>query len=402
MPDLPRAFPNPGVWCWLNALLQALASISNPCWWEILDAGAETGGLLAAVSGALRWIGRHDVGKATSYSLMVRLAAALSDECGLTPAIEQDVHEALLKVLEAIHKTLLWREFRMGFKCSHVSLAPLPSLGRSLVALKASSLRDGFLDLWQGVFEERRVCCECGLVRLDRRPVSQAFRCLSLDLSPDLSTSLDSMYGGSSELIEGVLCSGCSLVASLRCLRYSAARGWPGAHVACQRLMHLKSDVDAESLKLLPLGSPPPTLRRTTHRRTLKILQSPKILALHLRRLMPSPCGYVKSDVLVSYQPFLLLGMVSLENKERARLYSLRAVVSHLGSQATGGHFMAHRRVTNHGDRGNWEVSHHCVPHGTSMPLMPSHWVLANDDHVVRIRLAQVFHNHAYLLLYER
>ncbi|CAJ1414250.1 unnamed protein product [Effrenium voratum] len=336
--DCPRGVANPGQWCWFNALLQALASINDPRWWNILRFASEvdTDGAykdtLACLSGVLLYLNRE-----SDSAAVHDLAIAIQSECGISSCSgeQQDAHEALVQLLEALHHGLLRRQ-QAAFRW------PLWLWGAGTKMSRATQALRDFQELWQGVLEERRVCMSCGLVRVESSPTKQAFRCLSLDLmrmdQPHLSsvelTNLLSAHGKPEE-IEGLICSRCSLAASQRSCAQEALRGSLLAGQACARLSgfaEAKSDPDVEALEVLRLAGTPLTMQRTTHLRRFLIKTAPQIFSFHLRRLVFGPFGLVKLPNVVRYPPVL----------KTSETYALAAVVSHLGP-ATEGHFVTHR-----------------------------------------------------------
>lgn len=466
MEELPRAFPNPGLWCWVNALVQALASVSDPRWWAILDAQTEAWGdsddvwrggkqqrfdLLTVLSAALRWVNRADCSAAwLPRSLMLALEGALVAECGLSPSAEQDVHEAYLQALEAIYGGLLRREHSaVRHLAVRARWAPLrPGLAGATPAWAAAvQHRQWFLELFRGILEEMRVCCACGLAKVDRRSSTQAFYCLSLEMpslgsawAADVTTGLHSAFGGGdAEHLDDVLCGRCTLLASIRKYRYEAARGSLGALRAlssCRVLEELVAQggapPDAEHLRLLmPPGASPPEVRRAPHRRTFKVARAPDVLALHLNRLTFGPYGPRKLETFVRYPlllpPFALCGAEldapgtggaagnSARGSDGAR--QLRAVISHLGQPPSVCHFFAHRRWGSEAQGlRSAKLEPFLPPWGTLFRAFavaaadaPSQgggrlrWVCANDDSVAVALEAEAIHLRcAYLLFYER
>lgn len=370
---LPRAFPNVGVWCWVNSLLQGLASIANPLWWAILSLEPRSDDLLAALAAALLWINRS--GRKADIpprSLMSALTQGLVAECGLSPSAEQDVHEALLQVLEAVHAGLLRRQLVSArsapFRAPWQPLGPplLHVLGHSSWS-SSTFARGAFLELWQGTLLERRVCVACGFEKQDDSPCRQAFRCLTLHLPSEervghafadaAAIFRECFQGEAAETLEQVLCPRCSLLASSRRLRYLAARGcWLAWRACCalSTLAALPGPVpDPERLQhFLPLGSPLVELARETHLRTFSMREAPRVLALHLRRLTFGSMGASKSSARVHYPPTMLVRLDLTQCGARttndmqllaSRAYVLQAAVAHLGG-AHGGHFLVHRR----------------------------------------------------------
>ncbi|CAK0855065.1 unnamed protein product [Prorocentrum cordatum] len=328
---LPRAFPNLGRWCWVNALLQALSSIDDSRWWAILAPEPQAPDLLAALAVALRWIGRRDAAAERRESvppahIMAALERGLEAECRLSPSAEQDVHEALLQVLEAAIDGLSRRELAAALRSRAApataglsSWAPAwPWAAGALGWVAARAARRDFLALWEGTLEEARVCLACGFEKVDREPGRQAFRCLSLELpqapAADLPAMLAAAYGGgATERLEEVVCAACSLEAALRRFRYAAARGSLAALAACRRLRAC-ADMAGQPLEpellapLCPPGVAPPQLCRAPHLRTFRIALPPTILAIHLRRLVLSPWGgQAKAQARVRCPPTLLL-----------------------------------------------------------------------------------------------
>ena len=371
-PSLPRALANPGQWCWFNAVLQALASINDPRWWGILRSVLEPdpscnsscqGGeapkdLSACLASVLLYI-NHATSLESDYAneIVYNLAAAIDRECGLSSAYgeQQDAHEALIQLLEALHAGLLRRQLHASQDLPRPQrpswelrpwLVPTGAWARAVLACR------WFQELWQGTLEERRVCSACGLVKVDACPSRQAFRCLSLDmlqgqvtLAPiDLLSLLHSSYGGKGvEEIEGLVCSRCSARATQQRCLLEGLRGSFQARQAYRRLTAFGETIlEAEHLGLLcPAGSPEPVLCRRTHFRSFRLHRAPAILTLHLRRLIHGPWGLMRLPNPVRCPAVLVLDKV-------LRSYALDSVVSHLGT-ASQGHFIAHRAWHPHG-----------------------------------------------------
>lgn len=430
---MPRAFPNPGVWCWVNALLQALASIADCRWWDVLNADTPGEDLLCALTAALRWINGLDDGESHPHKLMMKLARALTLECGMSPSAEQDVHEALLLVLEAVHSSLLRRELLAARRAPRFScLSPLrpclPCVSGGWAA--AASARKSFLHLWRGVLEEQRTCAACGFAKVERGE-AQAFRCLSLGVPVhgpgDVRAALRDAYGGQPEVLDGVYCAACTVDFSRRRFALRAGQGFASALPGLRFLNAVAvaghaSLPDPEDLRAIcPAGGPELELRRAVHHRTQRIHETPHVLALHLRRLTFGPYGPVKSDAFMQYPLELRVAAPPGEQIDLAqpvsRRYVLRAVVSHLGGTSGGGHFLAHRRWAQHepeprrlaGARSLWHPGLD-LPGGMAMwrCLEAAHaqgpaWVRADDDRVQEAPLHEVLHLRcAYLLFYER
>ncbi|CAK9099519.1 Hypothetical protein SCF082_LOCUS46612 [Durusdinium trenchii] len=259
MDRLPRAFQNPGQWCWFNALLQALASISDPRWWSLLNFAKDSASS-----------GHKDV--------LTFLAPVLQhlnrEECGMSSISgeQQDAHEAFIKLLESIHSSLCRRQLRSFQQLQAFSVARPCLLGREglLSWCEATQAIQCFEDLFEGVLEETRVCTACGLARVESCPSKQAFRCLSLDLinidrphfsSVNLLSLLKASYSGQpTEEIDGLLCYRCSLEASIRRFLLDCGASF-SAGLAFRRFMRLADGLapsGAEVLEALrPLGAPP-------------------------------------------------------------------------------------------------------------------------------------------------
>ncbi|CAL1129668.1 unnamed protein product [Cladocopium goreaui] len=367
--SLPPAFANPGHWCWFNAVLQALASIHDPRWWSVLksanrpDAEASKGDtesfgqapkdVLACLASVLLYLnGDLDDG----LPQVSELAIAIQEECGISSISgeQQDAHEALVKLLEAVYVGLSKRKVAAFQRLKPWDPMRPYWLGSPnfLHFCEASEALQHFQDLFEGVLEERRLCRSCGLVRVESCPSKQAFRCLSLDLiqmnhphfsSVNLVNLLGSSYGGKpTEEIDGLVCDRCSLEASLRralldsgasifaaraCHRFAALLE---AHAAGARLP------DMEGLEALrPVAAPPCVLKRRSHVRSFRIRVAPRIFTFHMRRLIFGPFGFIKVSNPVRYPEILNdLGL--------SAGYGLCSVMSHLG-HATEGHFITHR-----------------------------------------------------------
>merc|ERR1712150_268933 len=316
------------------------------------------GGVIAAV---LLWINNErtqgNEERNLPRSMMRALEQALVYECGLSPSLEQDVHEAFLQVLEAIRAGLLRRRIMAVRESLRGSWAPLrPVAGCSRFLANAVHAQWAFGELWEGVLEESRVCTACGLFKVDACPERQRFRCISLDLPPDeisfslikpleISALLHESYGGAkAERLDDVICAGCSLVASISKFLRQGLQGSAAALVACRRLFRLealgwKPLDEGQLLVLCPAGSPRLQRRRSRQHRSFSIARLPRVLALHLKRFNSGAFGAVKLNTPVMYRPILEL---------RSRLwlptdYVLQTVISHLGS-IDSGHYLAHRR----------------------------------------------------------
>lgn len=433
-------------------MLQAFASISDPRWWAILDIGPLARDLFAALAAALHWINHCDgfVKLDSKPALMRELELGLRQECGLSPSLDQDVHEALLQVLEAVYDGLVRRGLAAArqsqSRTSWDPLNPWPRSGSTAWATTTAA-RQAFFDLWQGVFEETRSCCTCSYTKVLCDPDAQAFRCLSLDLPPigrmDLTRELSHTYQGlASERLEGVLCTRCSANSSLEDWRRKVLGGdCVGALQAFSRLQHLiAAEPDArlpqpEQLRvIIPAWAPPPVLQRTVQTQRCRIAQPPQILVLHLRRLMIGPYGLVKSEAGVLYPPVLHVssigkckattnqhGTVDPYKLACSNEYVLRSVVSHLGPP-TAGHFLAHRRWHDVPADIVAKASAHGILAGAqllgSLPILgpaaqaagfaskclaTKSWVRADDDRVQETTEGEALRfPGTYLLFYER
>eukprot|EP00438_Fugacium_kawagutii_P024198 Skav213520 [mRNA] locus=scaffold656:169229:186189:+ [translate_table: standard] len=384
--DLPRAFPNPGHWCWFNAVLQALASIHDPR--PDLHGLKISAEVLACLASVLLYL-NHDLDDGLPEVAGSRCGWVsgpwLREECGISSIYgeQQDAHEALVKLLEAVEMGLSTGDSQPPGRGG-----PQGTAGggkRKLAAFQRLRPWDpmrpywlgsrGFLrfcdwarrrycskDLFEGVLEETRVCTTCGLVRVESCPSKQAFRCLSLDLiqmdrphfSRDAPRSLVNLLGSAfsgkaTEEIDGLLCDRCSLEASLRALVTAGRTARPmlgsGDSIfavrACHRfatLLHGRLP-DAEGLEALrSVGAPPCVLKRRLHRRAFRIKVAPAILTFHMRRLIFGPFGLFKVSNPVRYPEIL-------DHRDSLGLgggYALSSVMSHLG-HATEGHFVTHR-----------------------------------------------------------
>eukprot|EP00929_Paragymnodinium_shiwhaense_P104981 TRINITY_DN69837_c0_g1_i1.p1 TRINITY_DN69837_c0_g1~~TRINITY_DN69837_c0_g1_i1.p1 ORF type:complete len:517 (-),score=40.35 TRINITY_DN69837_c0_g1_i1:35-1585(-) len=420
--SLPRAFPNHGVWCWVNSLLQTLASIADDRWWDIIDHAAKDGcgDMLSTLAVALCWVqkrGDYVTDKLGAWPVMCAVERALVQECsGLSAGAEQDVHEALLQVLEAISDGLSRRELAAFSQYCRGAGAVQPwifeafGIGVGTIRrMRAKLHRQFFRDLWEGRLEEKRLCHRCGYMQIDCRASAQKFRCLSLDFdregSPwlNLEHTLHNAYGtgrqGDStsipEQLEDVYCARCSLQASRRKFYVAAASGSLAAlsgYWRADTALRAGHKLDLEALHMLcPMGAPDLQYSKTAQQRTFRVDKSPRLLALHLRRLTYGPYGLVKRDTRVMYPTLLPIhvrqsstpdttccgsdadglhsptetngktmedgsssparGMqadASATTTEHDDMFSarygLRSVVSHLGS-ANSGHFLTHRRL---------------------------------------------------------
>ena len=166
---LPRALANPGQWCWFNAVLQGLASVNDPRWWNILrSVSPETsqsscGGevpkdLLACLASVLLYINRA-ISLDADYAnqIICNLAAAIDQECGLSSTCgeQQDAHEALVQLLEAMQAGLLKRQLRAVQDLQRPTWDPLrPWLVRTAAWAKAAAACRWFQELWQGTMED--------------------------------------------------------------------------------------------------------------------------------------------------------------------------------------------------------------------------------------------------------
>ncbi|CAK9051100.1 unnamed protein product [Durusdinium trenchii] len=349
MDRLPRAFQNPGQWCWFNALLQALASISDPRWWSLLNFAKDSASsghkdVLTFLAPVLQHLNREDAAFPSP-----------AEECGMSSISgeQQDAHEAFIKLLESIHSSLCRRQLRSFQQLQAFSVARPCLLGREglLSWCEATQAIQCFEDLFEGVLEETRVCTACGLARVESCPSKQAFRCLSLDLinidrphfsSVNLLSLLKASYSGQpTEEIDGLLCYRCSLEASIRRFLLDCGASF-SAGLAFRRFMRLADGLapsGAEVLEALrPLGAPPCVLRRRSHLRSFRIKVAPRILTFHMRRLIFGPFGFIKVSNPVRYAEILHADDLGLDGG----LYSLSSVMSHLG-QAHAGHFITHR-----------------------------------------------------------
>lgn len=429
----------------MNSLLQALASLTDERWWALLDGEPRYGAadLLASLAAALRWINRRpprtggedDGGEHPSRAVMRALELALLEECRLSPSAEQDVHEALVQVLEAIDGGLLRRQVHAARgprpRCTLAPLRPLQPLTLAAwpeaVALAAASA--GLSELWGGLLEEFRICCTCMLPRTDRSEDRQAFRCLSLSVPGESGGSLASVLradfgGGKTEHVDGVACPRCSLLASLARCRYEAARGSLPALSACRLLRGpaeaAQGVLPAEAL--LPLGAPRLVEARSRMLRTHSVVRAPRVLALHLRRLAYGPYGMTKSEVPVGYPMILDLAPLcssqsasaAAADRQGPAVLKLRSVVSHFGS-AHGGHYVVHRRWLSPGrprHLASWLRLAAAAPPGPPLSAalrgrwlvdrQGGPWVLADDDRVSLVDPQQaLMQRGAYLFLYE-
>lgn len=452
--DLPRAFPNPGQWCWFNSLLQALASISDPRWWAIFEHEDKVSSdpscdLLSRLGEVLHWINRtsSEAHPQVPRALMGGLAWAMQEECGLSSASgeQQDAHEALLQLVEALDLALVRRQLAATRALQRAFWDPFRPciLGCAgiLAWAKAMQSRCCFQELWQGTLEETRHCCSCGLVTVDRCESKQAFRCLSLDIpstrplavAADLAAFLRDAYcGGADDEILGLICADCTLRASTwRCL-LASTQGSLAALGACRRLQGIidqrktggegRAPPAPEVLgSLCPAGSPPPELSKSRHLRRFRICKAPRLLALHLRRLTHGPWGPVRLTTPVRFPLLLDLELTPGSDpggptKRSEQMYALDAVVSHLGT-AHEGHFVTHRAWHGVGGTGlalfgrrlggvldtveTWSPLMRPFTSGSKRFLR--RWLLANDSSVSAATPSQVLaFPGAYLFIFER
>eukprot|EP00405_Crypthecodinium_cohnii_P052762 CAMPEP_0206598048 /NCGR_PEP_ID=MMETSP0325_2-20121206/44435_1 /ASSEMBLY_ACC=CAM_ASM_000347 /TAXON_ID=2866 /ORGANISM="Crypthecodinium cohnii, Strain Seligo" /LENGTH=535 /DNA_ID=CAMNT_0054109021 /DNA_START=81 /DNA_END=1688 /DNA_ORIENTATION=+ len=467
----PRAFPNKGVWCWVNSLLQALATLSDDWWWELLDGEPRFGSsdLLASLAEMLRWINRRERREDNFTELPPsqtkrQFEIALTDECCLSPSAEQDVHEALVQVLEAVDRGLLRRQVHatrfegraLTFRdCFH----PLGFASSSLLCSSTSEARKlAASRLWfelgfTGLQKEVRVCLDCELVRVMCSEARQSFRCVSLDIPPpgqDLFDALGHAYSGvSPEKLEGVICPRCSTFKTLLRARYEAACGSLPAIKACQRIgRFLRSDHSSTELPqaLLPPGASQLEEARSVMLRSHSIVRCPRVLLLHLRRLGYGMHGPTKSDAFVGYPELLKIGDLTFDqasskaagkppgdesgcandtelidySSQSQTAYSpkhtLRAVVSHFGT-AWSGHYVTHRC---------WEpppgplstpawvlpilVPGYCLWASAAVPFSRpvlasarANWICADDDRVSYVPKMQAMRQRSgYIFVYEQ
>ncbi|CAL1144751.1 unnamed protein product [Cladocopium goreaui] len=359
---------------WLQTGPERGLEVHGEMWWSVLksanrpDAEASKGDtesfgqapkdVLACLASVLLYLnGDLDDGLPQVSELAIAIQEELGSwECGISSISgeQQDAHEALVKLLEAVYVGLSKRKVAAFQRLKPWDPMRPYWLGSPnfLHFCEASEALQHFQDLFEGVLEERRLCRSCGLVRVESCPSKQAFRCLSLDLiqmnhphfsSVNLVNLLGSSYGGKpTEEIDGLVCDRCSLEASLRralldsgasifaaraCHRFAALLE---AHAAGARLP------DMEGLEALrPVAAPPCVLKRRSHVRSFRIRVAPRIFTFHMRRLIFGPFGFIKVSNPVRYPEILNdLGL--------SAGYGLCSVMSHLG-HATEGHFITHR-----------------------------------------------------------
>jgi len=149
----------------------------------------------------------------------------------------------------------------------------------------------------------------------------------------------------------------------------------------------------------------------------LTITRYPKILCLHLHRLLQVNGAQRKIDNFVQFDtnldlyPFTtafkgnfsdnlrtednfnkmntLFDSSILRNPHTSIIYSLVAIIVHLGD-ASGGHYVVYKRLLEHTSMDN------------SLKLRKDCWVLISDSHWEIVPESHVLKQRAYLLFYER
>jgi len=171
--------------------------------------------------------------------------------------------------------------------------------------------------------------------------------------SVNLVNLLNNSYTGKpTEEIDGLVCSHCSLEASLRRAMLESGSSIFALR-ACHRFASIleakrtadspSEHLDVEGLEALrPAAAPPTVLRRPCHVRSFRIKVAPRILTFHMRRLIFGPFGFLKVSNPVRYPELLDHGDLGFDGDAGYGDYALSSVMSHLG-HASEGHFITHR-----------------------------------------------------------
>ncbi|KAI0217555.1 ubiquitin-specific protease ubp1 [Massospora cicadina] len=425
---------NTGNTCFLNAVLQALASStylfhylhSSPIITRRLDSVElaldedefpVTYALFRTIS-ALNLVVEEP--KAASPTEVVR---SLSDKMRITTYEQQDAQEFFQILSDAINaeegrvvqrgrsNALLDTDVVRGLISEKLRQAP-GRLGGWPTVMAQSGAPNGRRDPLHGLLASRLSCVQCGYTAAIRH---FTFNNISLSLPFRASCTLEECLLSyiTIESLQDVVCRKCSLVATLAKAaqpsapsRSAKARRKPKKAVSLtpnQMVSDLKRALEFDvELEL----DPHITLERVVSRHCTKqvmFAKPPPALCLHLNRstyfpngaIGKNPCR-VKFPEVLDLAPFcttghLVLGpqspLSSPEPNPSQLLYRLQAVIVHYGSHSYG-HFVTFRRKPHPAKDGFFNSS-------------ASEWFQVSDQSVLAADRLDVLTSNPYMLLYE-
>jgi len=125
----------------------------------------------------------------------------------------------------------------------------------------------------------------------------------------------------------------------------------------------------------------------------LRVARAPRVLFVHLKRVLPTAAGFRKDRTPVVFRPVLSLapvveryGGAGSGKGRRGPLYSLVAMVEHLGD-AYGGHYICHARQ---------------AAQGSGPGDLDERWRMYSDAESRDVTLREVLCREAYILVYDR
>ncbi|KAJ2847135.1 ubiquitin-specific protease ubp1, partial [Coemansia erecta] len=316
-------------------------------------------------------------------------------------------------------------------------------------ASSAASFRmPPFSNPFFGMAASRTVCMKCGYTAAIQH---FTFDNLSLALPMTRRTTIEeclSMYTVLDQ-VHDFKCRNCTLSATLAHLKQTLGRreaelAGVGSSTSSKRAHKLKESIKAlqsnkirlesaladnpeDDLKGIDLVSPPPGL---STKQTM-LARTPKILVLHLSRVLYLPTGgtvknpiHVSVKPLLDISPFTTTGHISksasmpisgpeaassihtpaslAEAKRMNCLYRLCAMVFHTGTHNSG-HFYAYRRVSLSASDEVNSSSASTDPAQLSFEDGTAQWFMVSDIESREVSESTVFSaGHAYLLFYER
>lgn len=444
---------NPANDCFVNAVLQALASSPGLKQWlnsqirvlhhlEARDESSppQNNETVDLVTRALALI-LHRLSQEVQYRKTVSAKDFISSlEIAFASKLnrsQQDAHELLQMVLNRLQDEHQYRISRV--KESGLDLAFLDESSENGGAYDGFAASDGQRNEsscktpglpsrekgasahWnfpcRGELQSEIECLTCHFKPVARR---SEFVVLSLNVPSKKSTSLDECLDGvlKQEFIDDYKCDRCRLSHAMTVKNRQAGRASPHEKSRLEQEMRIieqaietGTEVEPDQVRM-PQTSTVPTTRITKHTR---MTEDPALLAIHLSRSAFDPGGISRKNTAnVAFEDKLSIGFLDRTD------YRLMCVVCHVGRHDSG-HYETYRRQSRQASREGDDSCRAGAAQGTGLDAQDEknaraeasigkksrrrdRWWRVSDERAVECRTSDVLgaQSQAYMLLYEK